>query len=110
MKRASNIDSEMMLKNYERELKLCKKFGGDINRYHRLSFNVLQLEQIRLGLEHGIDTERYTDPSLSWMEMEEEGFERGMGKRDWEGKTGLGRLCLGCKINKQIKKVGFPKC
>lgn len=70
MKRANNIDSEMTLKNYERELKLCQKFGGDINRYRRLSLNVLQLEQIRLGLEHGIDTERYTDPSLSWMEME----------------------------------------
>ena len=70
MKRAYNIDSEMTLKNYERELKLCQKFGGDINRYRRLSLNVLQLEQIRLGLEHGIDTERYTDPSLSWMEME----------------------------------------
>lgn len=70
MKNANNIDSEMRLKNYERELKLCQKYGGDINRYRRLSLNVLQLEQIRLGLEHGIDTERYTDPSLSWMEME----------------------------------------
>lgn len=70
MKRAYNIDSEMTLKNYERELKLCQKYGGDINRYRRLSFNVLQLEQIRLGLEHGIDPERYTDPSLSWIEME----------------------------------------
>lgn len=70
MKRAYNIESEMTQKNYERELKLCQNAGGDIERYRRLSFNVLQLEQIRLGLEHGIDTERYTDPALSWMEME----------------------------------------
>lgn len=70
MKRVYNIDSEMTQKNYERELKLCQNAGGDIERYRRLSFNVLQLEQIRLGLEHGINTEQYTDPALSWMEME----------------------------------------
>lgn len=70
MRKMENIDSEITLKNYEHELELCQKAGGDIERYRRLSFDVYQLEQIRLGLESGIDTERYMDPSLSWMEME----------------------------------------
>ncbi|MCH5252297.1 MAG: DUF342 domain-containing protein [Lachnospiraceae bacterium] len=70
MSKIPNIDSEITLKNYEYELELCQKAGGDIERYRRLSFDAYQLEQLRLGLEHGIDTEKYTDPSLSWMEME----------------------------------------
>ena len=69
MKRARSIDSEITLKNYQRELELCQKSGGDIEKYRRLSFNAFQLEQIRLGLEHGINTDSYTDPSLSWMEI-----------------------------------------
>ena len=43
------IDAEIQKKNYEKELLLCKKAGGDIERYRRLSFNALQLEQIRKG-------------------------------------------------------------
>lgn len=64
------IDSVITLKNFERELELCKKAGGDIERYRRLSLDVFQLEQIRLGLQHHVDVEKYLDPSLSWMEME----------------------------------------
>jgi uncharacterized protein (DUF342 family) len=70
MKEMREIDSELNQKNYERELKLCQKAGGDIGRYRRLSFDVFQLEQIRLGLEHGVDVESYLDPTLGWMEME----------------------------------------
>lgn len=70
MKKMSGIESEITLKNYERELELCQKSGGDVERYRRLSFNVFQLEQIRLGLEHGLDVESYTDPKLTWVEME----------------------------------------
>lgn len=70
MKKMSGIESEITLKNYERELELCQKSGGDVERYRRLSFNVFQLEQIRLGLEHGIDVESYTNPKLTWVEME----------------------------------------
>ncbi|MCH5265887.1 MAG: DUF342 domain-containing protein [Lachnospiraceae bacterium] len=66
----NTIDSEITLRNYERELQLCKEAGGDVERYRRLGFDVYQLEQILLGLEHGIDTESYTNPELSWMEME----------------------------------------
>ena len=64
------IDSEITQKNYERELQLCQKAGGDIDLYRRLSFDVFQLEQIRLGLEKGLPVENYLDPSLNWMEME----------------------------------------
>ncbi len=64
------IDSEITQKNYERELRLCQKAGGDIDLYRRLSFDVFQLEQIRLGLEKGLPVENYLDPSLNWMEME----------------------------------------
>jgi len=70
MKLMRGIDSEINKKNYERELQLCQNAGGDIERYRRLSFDVLQLEQIRLGLEHDINVEKYLNPKLSWMEME----------------------------------------
>ena len=70
MKLMRGIDSEINKKNYERELQLCQNAGGDIERYRRLSFDVLQLEQIRLGLEKGIDVEKYLNPKLHWMEME----------------------------------------
>ena len=65
------IDQEIQKKNYDRELLLCKKVGGDVEKYRRLSFDVLQLEQIRKGLENGVDVERYLDPRKSWLEMEE---------------------------------------
>lgn len=65
------IDSEIQKKNYERELLLCQKAGGDVEKYRRLSFNVLQLEQIRKGLESGIDVTAYLDPGKSWLEMQE---------------------------------------
>lgn len=65
------IDSEIKQKNYERELLLCQKAGGDVEKYRRLSFDVAQLEQIRKGLETGIDVSAYLDPEKSWVEMEE---------------------------------------
>lgn len=65
------IDLEIQKKNYQKELLLCQKAGGDIDRYRRLSFDVLQLEQIRRGLESGVDVEVYLDPHKSWLEMEE---------------------------------------
>lgn len=65
------IDTEIQQKNYEQELLLCQKAGGDIEQYRRLSFNVLQLEQIRRGLENHVDVEVYLDPQKSWLEMEE---------------------------------------
>lgn len=70
MKQLREIDSEISERNYERELELCQKAGGDIARYRYLSFDAFQLEQLRLGLEHGIDVERYTNPEYSWLDME----------------------------------------
>lgn len=64
------IDAEIQKKNYEKELLLCKKAGGDIERYRRLSFNALQLEQIRKGLESKVDVELFMDPAKNWLEME----------------------------------------
>ena len=61
MKDLNRIDSEISRKNYENDLVLCQKAGGDIERYRRLSFDVLQLEQIRIGLEKGLDVEKYLD-------------------------------------------------
>ena len=58
MKKMQAIDSEIKKKNYEHELQLCQNAGGDIEKYRRLSFDVLQLEQIRLGLEAGIEIGR----------------------------------------------------
>ena len=70
MREVREIDSELKSRNYERELEDCQRLGGDIELYRRLSFNVLQLEQIRHGLEAGVDVEKYLDPKLTWMEME----------------------------------------
>lgn len=70
MKQMPNIADEITSKNYERELELCKEAGGDIERYRRLSFDLLQLEQIRIGLQKGLDVEQYMDPKLTWIEME----------------------------------------
>lgn len=64
------IDSEIQKRNYERELLLCQKAGGDVERYRHLSFDVLQLEQIRKGLESGVDVSAYLDPKKSWLDME----------------------------------------
>lgn len=64
------LDFEIEQKNYENELLLCQKAGGDIEEYRRLSFDVLQLEQIRRGLESGVDVSLYSDPDMSWVEME----------------------------------------
>lgn len=70
MEQMLNIADEITSKNYERELELCKEAGGDIERYRRLSFDLLQLEQIRIGLQKGLDVEQYMDPKLTWIEME----------------------------------------
>lgn len=70
MKQPREFHSELDKRNYERELELIQKAGGDIERYRYLSFDALQLEQLRLGLEHGIDVERYTNPKYSWLDME----------------------------------------
>ncbi len=64
------LDREIQRRNYEKELLLCQKAGGDVEKYRRLSFHVNQLEQIRLGLEHGVDISVYLDPQKSWLEME----------------------------------------
>lgn len=69
--RRYEIASEIEQKNYEKELLLCQKAGGDVEEYRRLSFDVLQLEQIRKGLESGIDVSAYLNPEKSWLEMEE---------------------------------------
>lgn len=65
------IDLEIEKKNYDKELLLCQKAGGDIEEYRRLSLDVLQLEQVRRGLESGVDVSVYLDPEKTWVEMEE---------------------------------------
>lgn len=63
---ASEIDS----KSLQHELELCEKLGGDVEKYRHLSLNALQVEQIRLGLEHGVKVDSYVDPDMSWIDME----------------------------------------
>lgn len=70
MKQGREMINRIENENYERELELCLKLGGDVDKYRRLSFDALQLEQICRGLEKGISVESYLDPELSWMEME----------------------------------------
>ena len=50
MKRGREMINRIENENYERELELCLKLGGDVDKYRRLSFDALQLEQIRRGL------------------------------------------------------------
>lgn len=64
---------------------MVKKQGGDIERYRRLSFDVLQLEQIRIGLEKGLDVEKYLDPGY---ELDSDGDDqRSHGKWCRSGET-----------------------
>lgn len=63
------IDSGILKTRYERELLLCQKAGGDVEKYRRLSFHVLQLEQIRKGLESGLDVSRYADVKYTAPQM-----------------------------------------
>ena len=67
----SGLDSfnENVLK---KELELCGKFGGDVQKLKALGFNALQLVEIRKGYEDSkVDVNKYLDPKLSWTEMEE---------------------------------------
>lgn len=56
---------------YDKELELCRKAGGDpeVIRSKKLDYN--QLVEVRKGLESGVDVSRYMNSSMPWMLMEE---------------------------------------
>ncbi|MBR0173138.1 MAG: DUF342 domain-containing protein [Lachnospiraceae bacterium] len=64
-------NSELDESLYEREVELCVKAGADEKRLREEGYNVYQLEQIRQGLEGGLDVSVYLHPQFSWLDMEE---------------------------------------
>ena len=58
-------------KLYEREIGLCVEAGADEQQLREGGFNVYQLEQIRQGLNEGLDVNVYMDAKWSWIDMEE---------------------------------------
>ena len=64
-------DSDLSEKLYEREIAHCVKAGADEKRLRDEGYNVYQLEQIRQGLEGGLDVNVYLHPQFSWLDMEE---------------------------------------
>ncbi|MBR5970045.1 MAG: DUF342 domain-containing protein [Lachnospiraceae bacterium] len=62
---------ELDEKLYERELALCGGAGADVQELREKGFNVFQLEQIRQGLQEGVDVSVYMDGRYSWLDMEE---------------------------------------
>ncbi|MBR0090179.1 MAG: DUF342 domain-containing protein [Lachnospiraceae bacterium] len=58
-------------KLYERELELCAQAGANSVALREAGYNVFQLEQIRQGLNEGLDVSVYEHPQYSWIDMEE---------------------------------------
>lgn len=56
---------------YDKELDLCKKAGGDLEIIKSKKLDYNQLVEVRKGLESGIDVSRYMNSSMPWMLMEE---------------------------------------
>ena len=67
----ASTDSDLSDKLYEREISLCVRAGADEKRLREDGYNALQLEQIRQGLEGGLDVDVYLHPQFSWLDMEE---------------------------------------
>ena len=57
-------------KEYDYELELCKKLGGNIESYKAKKLDAAQLKEIRKGLEQGIAVEEYADEAFPWYVME----------------------------------------
>ena len=62
---------ELGEKLYERQLALCGEAGANVKELREKGFNVFQLEQIRQGLQEGVDVSVYMDGRYSWLDMEE---------------------------------------
>nr|WP_297703336.1 FapA family protein [uncultured Butyrivibrio sp.] len=56
----------------EKELNRCGELGANVEKIKALGFNALQLTEIRKGLEdEKVDVNKYLNPKLSWVDMEE---------------------------------------
>ena len=42
----------------------------DVSLYANPEFDEFQMEEIMLGIKHGIDVSAYLNPNISWKEME----------------------------------------
>lgn len=56
--------------SYEREAQLLLELGVDVRKFKN-EYNPLQLAEIRKGIADKVDVNKYLNPKLSWLEMEE---------------------------------------
>lgn len=68
---AQNALEQAQAIEYDKELELCKKAGGDLDKIKSKKLDYNQLVEVRKGLEAGIDVSRYMNSSMPWMLMEE---------------------------------------
>lgn len=48
-----------------------KEIEQAMKRYENQGFDIFQMEQIKWGLEEGIDVDKYADPRFNWKQMQE---------------------------------------
>jgi uncharacterized protein (DUF342 family) len=72
-KRANYYDEIRYLDEnaFEKELRLCKELGFNIDKLRQYNYNAMQLAEIRKGIAENLDVQKYLNPNLSWLEMEE---------------------------------------
>ncbi len=68
MKKQGNSINEQ---NYEENLEKRKELEGSINSYADSNIPWFQMEEIRLGLEHGLDINHYLKEGFDWMQISE---------------------------------------
>ena len=69
--KAQKALEEVQAIEYEKELSLCEKLGGDLDNIRSKKLDYNQLVEVRKGLESGVDVSRYMNSSMPWMLMEE---------------------------------------
>ena len=68
---AQNALKQAQAIEYAKELDLCEKAGGDLDKIKSKKLDYNQLVEVRKGLEAGVDVSRYMNSSMPWMLMEE---------------------------------------
>lgn len=109
----TKTQTEIEKQKYQLLLKACKSFGGDIELYQKLNFNIPQLVQILKGLESKLDVSYYLDPKLSGTQMEilRKGLADGISLKMWLDQgfnwQQLEEIYFGYKADLPIERYGI---
>lgn len=66
-----NAEEYQFDRDQTEEIKAGIEAGLDVSCYVKKEFMAIQMRQIRFGLEHGIDVGAYADAEYDWFQMEE---------------------------------------